>query len=67
MVSLRPFGQGDLEAPFLELAHRLDRETSGCLVLAKRRSFLRAFQEQLRAGEVSETLPGTGVRDMERR
>lgn len=40
------------DAPFLELAHRLDRETSGCLVLAKRRSFLRAFQEQLREGLV---------------
>jgi 23S rRNA pseudouridine955/2504/2580 synthase len=40
------------QAPYLELAHRLDRETSGCLVLAKRRSFLRAFQEQLRHGDV---------------
>jgi len=41
------------DAPYLELAHRLDRETSGCLVLAKRRSFLRHFQQQLRAGQVS--------------
>jgi 23S rRNA pseudouridine955/2504/2580 synthase len=41
------------DAPCLELAHRLDRETSGCLVIAKRRSFLRAFHEQLRAGDVS--------------
>jgi len=40
-------------APYLELAHRLDRETSGCLVLAKRRSFLRHFQQQLRDGQVS--------------
>ena len=39
-------------AAYLELAHRLDRETSGCLVIAKRRSFLRAFHEQLRLGEV---------------
>ncbi len=39
-------------ARFLELAHRLDRDTSGCLVVAKRRSALRAFQEQLR---------GTGI------
>ncbi len=39
-------------ASFLELAHRLDRETSGCLLLAKRRSFLRAFHEQQRAGKV---------------
>jgi 23S rRNA pseudouridine955/2504/2580 synthase len=36
------------DAPFLELAHRLDRETSGCLVIAKKRSTLRAFQELLR-------------------
>lgn len=40
------------QAPFLELAHRLDRETSGCLVIAKRRSFLRAFHEQLRQNRV---------------
>ena len=43
---------GRPQAPYLELAHRLDRGTSGCLVLAKRRSFLRAFQEQLRQGDV---------------
>lgn len=36
------------EAKFLELVHRLDRETSGCLILAKRRSALRALHEQLR-------------------
>ncbi|MGB5261437.1 MAG: 23S rRNA pseudouridine(955/2504/2580) synthase RluC [Gammaproteobacteria bacterium] len=39
-------------APYLELAHRLDRDTSGCLVIAKRRSFLRALHEQLRSGAV---------------
>jgi len=33
-------------APYLELAHRLDRDTSGCLIVAKRRSALRAFQKQ---------------------
>ena len=37
---------------FLELAHRLDRETSGCLVLAKRRSALVAVHAALREGEV---------------
>lgn len=36
------------EARFLELAHRLDRDTSGCLVIAKKRSALRAFHELLR-------------------
>jgi len=34
------------QAPYLELAHRLDKETSGCLVIAKRKSALRAFQKQ---------------------
>ena len=38
--------------PFLELVHRLDRDTSGCLLIAKRRSALRALHEQLRGGAV---------------
>lgn len=33
---------------FLELAHRLDRETSGALIIAKRRSALRNLHEQFR-------------------
>jgi 23S rRNA pseudouridine955/2504/2580 synthase len=37
---------------FLELAHRLDKETSGCLVIAKKRKALLAFQEQLTSGRV---------------
>jgi 23S rRNA pseudouridine955/2504/2580 synthase len=40
------------QAPFLELAHRLDRDTSGLLVVAKRRSALRALHELLRSGQV---------------
>lgn len=36
----------------LELVHRLDRETSGCLMIAKRRSELRALHELLRAGAI---------------
>jgi 23S rRNA pseudouridine955/2504/2580 synthase len=36
----------------LELAHRLDRGTSGCLLLAKRRSALRVLHELLREGRV---------------
>ena len=36
------------DLPYLELAHRLDRDTSGLLLIAKKRSFLRRFQEQLR-------------------
>ncbi len=40
------------DAPYLELVHRLDRETSGCLLVAKRRSALRALHELLRNGRV---------------
>ena len=40
------------DAPYLELVHRLDRETSGCLLIAKRRSTLRALHELLREGRV---------------
>ncbi|MCZ6560146.1 MAG: RluA family pseudouridine synthase [Gammaproteobacteria bacterium] len=36
----------------LELAHRLDRSTSGCLVLAKKKSSLRWIHELLREGKV---------------
>ncbi|RMD80576.1 MAG: RluA family pseudouridine synthase [Gammaproteobacteria bacterium] len=39
----------------LELAHRLDRDTSGCLVVARRRSALRALHRALREGEVDKT------------
>lgn len=38
--------------PFLELVHRLDRETSGCLALARTPAALRLFQEAFRAGRV---------------
>ncbi len=34
--------------PFLELVHRLDKETSGILLLAKKRSALNAVQDQFR-------------------
>jgi len=42
--TLRP----DIEG--LELVHRLDRDTSGCLLLAKGRGNLRALQDELRGG-----------------
>jgi 23S rRNA pseudouridine955/2504/2580 synthase len=41
-----------LETHFLELVHRLDRDTSGVLLLAKKRSALTALHEQLRAGRI---------------
>lgn len=40
------------EAPFLELVHRLDRETSGILMLAKKRSALTGLHEQIRNGQL---------------
>jgi 23S rRNA pseudouridine955/2504/2580 synthase len=38
------------EATELDLVHRLDRETSGCLIVAKRRAALRDLHAQLREG-----------------
>lgn len=35
---------------FLELVHRLDRDTSGCLLIAKKSSILKELHELLRAG-----------------
>lgn len=43
------------DAPFLELVHRLDRDTSGCLLVAKRRPALRALHQALREGAVAKT------------
>ena len=40
------------QAKFLELAHRLDRDTSGLLLLAKKRSALVELHRMLREGEV---------------
>ncbi len=39
-------------AEYLELAHRLDRDTSGCLLLAKRRDILAGLHVQLRQGDM---------------
>jgi len=40
------------ELRFLELVHRLDRDTSGVLLLAKKRGALVALHEQIRAGSI---------------
>ena len=39
-------------AHFLELVHRLDRDTSGCIMIAKKRSTLRLLHEALRQRRV---------------
>lgn len=46
MRAMRP------EQHFLELVHRLDRDTSGCILLAKKRSALRWLQEEMRAHRI---------------
>lgn len=43
------------DLPYLELVHRLDKETSGCLLLAKKRSMLRAIQAMLADRSIKKT------------
>jgi 23S rRNA pseudouridine955/2504/2580 synthase len=43
------------EARFLELVHRLDRETSGLLLIAKKKSVLKALQDQFRERSTGKT------------
>lgn len=43
------------QAKFLELVHRLDRETSGILLVAKKRSALVQLQDQFRERETGKT------------
>ena len=43
------------QAKFLELVHRLDRETSGILLVAKKRSALTHLQDQFRDRETGKT------------
>jgi 23S rRNA pseudouridine955/2504/2580 synthase len=41
------------DARYLELVHRLDRDTSGCIMIAKKRSMLRHLQAALREKNTS--------------
>lgn len=43
------------EAPFLELVHRLDKYTSGCLMIAKKRDTLKALHVLLQEGACQKT------------
>ena len=47
----------------LSLVHRLDRETSGCLVMAKRRSALRELHARFREGQVQKNYLALAVGD----
>jgi 23S rRNA pseudouridine955/2504/2580 synthase len=40
------------EEPYLELVHRLDRDTSGCIMIARRAAMLKNLHRQLREDEV---------------
>lgn len=43
------------DIPYLELVHRLDKDTSGILLLAKKRSVLRAIQALLESRQIKKT------------
>lgn len=43
------------DTEFLELVHRLDRDTSGCLLIAKKRSTLRKLHELFRSNQIHKT------------
>lgn len=51
-IELLRVARGDVGGQRLELVHRLDRATSGCLLIAKRRASLRHLHAQFRVGEV---------------
>jgi len=52
-------------AKHFELVHRLDKDTSGCILIAKKRSSLRALHALFRAGEITKSyyalVRGTGI------
>ena len=43
------------KSPFIELVHRLDRDTSGAIMVARKRSVLQHVQAELRAGRVGKS------------
>lgn len=42
-------------SPFIELVHRLDRDTSGAIMVARKRAVLQHVQAELRAGRVGKS------------
>lgn len=55
------------DARFLELAHRLDKDTSGCLLVAKKRSVLRILHDQFRGDGIKKTYLALLVGQWERK
>ena len=51
------------QAKLLELVHRLDKETSGILLIAKKRSALTALQEQFRQRQTGKTYTALALGD----
>lgn len=43
------------QSPFMELVHRLDRDTSGAILVARKRSVLLHVQSELRAGRMGKS------------
>lgn len=43
------------ESPFMELVHRLDRDTSGAILVARKRAVLLHIQSELRAGKLGKS------------
>ncbi|WP_236250346.1 23S rRNA pseudouridine(955/2504/2580) synthase RluC [Microbulbifer sp. ALW1] len=43
------------KSPFMELVHRLDRDTSGAILVARKRSVLLHVQSELRAGKLGKS------------
>lgn len=50
---IESFRQMRPQAKFLELVHRLDRDTSGCILLAKKRSALKLMHESLQKSTIT--------------
>jgi len=55
------------DSRFLELVHRLDRDTSGCIMVAKKRSMLRFLHEALRQRRVQKIYQALVVGRWEKR
>ncbi|WP_286238656.1 23S rRNA pseudouridine(955/2504/2580) synthase RluC [Neptuniibacter halophilus] len=50
---IESFRQIRPQCKFMELVHRLDRDTSGCILLAKKRSALRLMHESLQKSRIT--------------
>lgn len=49
---IESFRQMRPDCRFMELVHRIDKDTSGCLLIAKKRSMLRYLHEEIREGRM---------------